>query len=189
MSSLVDFIKNIDFKPAVERLKLETHPVLSADLDSIFSSFSSGEYGACLKRSEVVLDYIWEKLNTGHWQSVSDRWRHAYYCVSYVKACCWVMIDDSSGIGEAIRWCDMGILLGVRPSVWSWKLTVLASSLHKLHRASNTGMTEHVLHLLVLSQLPVFKTYMYSSIFTHFIGGRMRPRNPLFLTESPFWQS
>lgn len=50
--------------------------------------FHSGQRSECLQTSEVVLDYSWEKLNTGLWQDVDKDWRRVYAFGCLLKAVC-----------------------------------------------------------------------------------------------------
>lgn len=63
--------------------------------------------------AKVVLDYSWEKLNTGTWRHVDKEWRrvYSYGCLFKVAALC---RDDPSAdeILQAVRTCDMGLLMG-----------------------------------------------------------------------------
>lgn len=165
MSSNVDEIGAADLTDILSKLQLdlkELCPLLLTDIDMINQSFSSHQFQSCLSRCNIILDYVWERLNTGDWHAVSDIWRFAYYCISYLKASCLSLTchhplpplssdpshatthlysncslsaSDSSlltTVSGAIRSCDMGILLGVKPPYWKWSLTDLASRLHKL---------------------------------------------------------
>lgn len=134
MDTAASLIKQIDFSEAAKQLRSgvkSANPVLLTDIDRIFSLFRACEYESCLKLCDVALDYLWEKLNTGLWQSVEDSWRHIYYCLSYLKASCQYLTDEAS-ISSAVYACDLGILLGVKPLYWRWNLTDLAASLQKL---------------------------------------------------------
>lgn len=63
--------------------------------------------------AQIVLDYSWEKLNTGTWRDVDKEWRrvYSYGCLFKVAAlCCGGPSEDE--LRQAIRTCDMGLLMG-----------------------------------------------------------------------------
>ncbi|KAM7371858.1 hypothetical protein PAMP_009067 [Pampus punctatissimus] len=63
--------------------------------------------------AQIILDISWEKLNTGTWRHVDKEWRrvYSYGCFFKVAALCG---EDPSedDILQAIRTCDMGLLMG-----------------------------------------------------------------------------
>ncbi|CAF2236591.1 unnamed protein product [Rotaria magnacalcarata] len=65
---------------------------------------------------KILLEYSWEKLNTGIWQNVKDAYRYvyAYACYIDVLVDCRILIsnDDNSNYQDIIKKCDLGILLG-----------------------------------------------------------------------------
>uniref|UniRef100_A0A8D2L2J0 JmjC domain-containing protein 5 n=1 Tax=Varanus komodoensis TaxID=61221 RepID=A0A8D2L2J0_VARKO len=66
---------------------------------------------ACLQLGERICDYAWEKLNTGPWREVDKGWRQAYAYGCLVRVLC--LCQGSGGPSvEAVRICDMGLLLG-----------------------------------------------------------------------------
>ncbi|XP_016078214.1 PREDICTED: lysine-specific demethylase 8 isoform X2 [Miniopterus natalensis] len=75
--------------------------------------FYQGRSGECLHTSEAILDYSWEKLNTGLWQDVDKDWRRVYAFGCLLKAMCLCEApgNPSSGVA-ALRVCDMGLLMG-----------------------------------------------------------------------------
>ncbi|KAK5884560.1 hypothetical protein CesoFtcFv8_018367 [Champsocephalus esox] len=63
--------------------------------------------------AKVLLDFSWEKLNTGTWRHVDKEWRrvYSYGCLFKVAALC--RGDPSpEDVLEALRTCDMGLLMG-----------------------------------------------------------------------------
>ncbi|XP_006896696.1 PREDICTED: lysine-specific demethylase 8 [Elephantulus edwardii] len=67
----------------------------------------------CLQTSEVILDYSWEKLNTGPWQDVDKSWRRVYSFGCLLKAVCLCEApEDKTTVPAALRVCDMGLLMG-----------------------------------------------------------------------------
>ncbi|XP_064599314.1 lysine-specific demethylase 8-like [Liolophura sinensis] len=87
-------------------------------LDSFYTG--NGSLTKCYEISKILLDIIWEKLNTGHWKDVDISWRLAYSLVSCIKAlaeCC-VPSDNPSDTEHPVtpemilKTCDMGLLMG-----------------------------------------------------------------------------
>lgn len=103
--------------------------ILRSNLLEITNQFVSGEYASCLKRCDVVIDYLWEKLNTGHWSDIKDLWRHLYYVASVYKAHCQIELEICTE--ACVKTCDMGLLMGMRPDKWRFSLTDLAFQLCK----------------------------------------------------------
>uniref|UniRef100_A0A8C7M8G2 Lysine (K)-specific demethylase 8 n=1 Tax=Oncorhynchus kisutch TaxID=8019 RepID=A0A8C7M8G2_ONCKI len=69
--------------------------------------------GQWRQNTQIILDFSWEKLNTGTWRDVDKEWRclYSYGCLFKVAALC---RDDASSatVQEAIRTCDLGLLMG-----------------------------------------------------------------------------
>ncbi|CAF4933202.1 unnamed protein product, partial [Rotaria sp. Silwood1] len=65
---------------------------------------------------KIVLEYSWEKLNTGIWQNVKDAYRYlyAYACYIDVLVDCKILIENNThdNYQDIIKKCDLGILLG-----------------------------------------------------------------------------
>ncbi|XP_054463752.1 lysine-specific demethylase 8 [Anoplopoma fimbria] len=63
--------------------------------------------------AQILLDFSWEKLNTGTWRHVDKEWRrvYSYGCLFKVAALCG---GDPSAeeVLLAVRTCDMGLLMG-----------------------------------------------------------------------------
>ncbi|XP_073915873.1 bifunctional peptidase and arginyl-hydroxylase JMJD5 isoform X2 [Castor canadensis] len=75
--------------------------------------FYAGQLGECLQASEVILDYTWEKLNTGPWQDVDKDWRRVYTFGCLLKALCLCQAPrEATAVAAALRVCDMGLLMG-----------------------------------------------------------------------------
>nr|XP_054525025.1 bifunctional peptidase and arginyl-hydroxylase JMJD5 isoform X5 [Pan troglodytes] len=75
--------------------------------------FYEGRRDECLQSSEVILDYSWEKLNTGTWQDVDKDWRRVYAIGCLLKALCLCQApEDANTVAAALRVCDMGLLMG-----------------------------------------------------------------------------
>lgn len=63
--------------------------------------------------AQTILDYSWERLNIGTWRDVDKEWRrvYAYGCLFKVAALCCAEPGEAE-VCEAIRTCDMGLLMG-----------------------------------------------------------------------------
>ncbi|XP_044512989.1 bifunctional peptidase and arginyl-hydroxylase JMJD5 isoform X2 [Gracilinanus agilis] len=93
----------LDFSEKIERSVV----VLLYQAKELFYEEKKKE---CLKISEIIRDYSWEKLNTGTWRDVDKEWRRVYSYGCLLKALCMCLKTDD--IAEAIRVCDMGLLMG-----------------------------------------------------------------------------
>ncbi|XP_028914117.1 bifunctional peptidase and arginyl-hydroxylase JMJD5 isoform X2 [Ornithorhynchus anatinus] len=65
----------------------------------------------CLQTSEIIIDYSWEKLNAETWKDVDKEWRQVYSYGCLFKALC-LCGGEGGDVAEAIRICDMGLLMG-----------------------------------------------------------------------------
>lgn len=82
-------------------------------LQRAVSLFYVGHWQECLQASEAVLDYSWEKLNTGPWRDVDKEWRRVYSFGCLLKALCLCQAPQkATAVAEALRVCDMGLLMG-----------------------------------------------------------------------------
>lgn len=63
--------------------------------------------------AQIILDYSWERLNTGTWRDVDKEWRrvYSYGCLFKAAALCQGNPSEED-ILLAIRTCDMGLLMG-----------------------------------------------------------------------------
>ncbi|XP_020560857.2 jmjC domain-containing protein 5 isoform X2 [Oryzias latipes] len=63
--------------------------------------------------AQIILDISWERLNTGTWRHVDKEWRrvYSYGCLFKVAALCRENPSQQE-ILEAVRTCDMGLLMG-----------------------------------------------------------------------------
>lgn len=66
-----------------------------------------------LHQAQVVVDYSWEKLNTGTWRDVDKDWRRVYAYGCLFKAAALCRGDPSAeDVLLAVRTCDMALLMG-----------------------------------------------------------------------------
>uniref|UniRef100_UPI0037E95E39 lysine-specific demethylase 8 n=1 Tax=Semicossyphus pulcher TaxID=241346 RepID=UPI0037E95E39 len=63
--------------------------------------------------AQIIVDYSWEKLNTGTWRQVDKEWRRVYSYGCLFKAAALCREDPSADeVLQAVRTCDMGLLMG-----------------------------------------------------------------------------
>lgn len=104
-STVDDFI--IEFSDTIEPSVLK---VLELARDQLYSR---PDCPASAETAQIVIDYSWEKLNTGTWRDVDKEWRrmYSYGCLFKVLSLC--NGDPSQAkVKEAIKTCDMGLLMG-----------------------------------------------------------------------------
>lgn len=82
-------------------------------LQQALGLFYEGHWQKCLEASEAILDYSWEKLNTGPWRDVDKEWRRVYSFGCLLKTLCLCQAPQkATTVAEALRVCDMGLLMG-----------------------------------------------------------------------------
>lgn len=156
---LIDNLKifyQMDFASIIkDRIDMQT--VGSAMISQMYmatSLLTKNCYTECLDLSEAVIDFIWEKLNQGHWKDVSIDWRHSYTILSALKALSeyamlvvemnekallsehemgkpqtTLMKSLSVDFSQVMKTCDMGLLMGA--PVEDNILSKLSSALQK----------------------------------------------------------
>ncbi|XP_018560601.1 lysine-specific demethylase 8 [Lates calcarifer] len=94
--------------------------------------------------AQIILDFSWEKLNTGTWRHVDKEWRrvYSYGCLFKVAALCRDGPSEDE-ILQAVRTCDMGLLMGA--AIMDNILQVIIGILQNEVRKSSKGddETEH----------------------------------------------
>lgn len=94
--------------------------------------------------AQIILDFSWEKLNTGTWRHVDKEWRrvYSYGCLFKVAALCQDGPSEDE-ILQAVRTCDMGLLMGA--AIMDNILQVIIGILQNEVRKSSKGddETEH----------------------------------------------
>ncbi|XP_051244046.1 lysine-specific demethylase 8 [Dicentrarchus labrax] len=93
--------------------------------------------------AQIILDFSWEKLNTGTWRHVDKEWRrvYSYGCLFKVAALC---REDPSAdqLLQAVRTCDMGLLMGA--AIMENILQVMVRILHgEVKSAEEQDESEH----------------------------------------------
>ncbi|XP_045051313.2 bifunctional peptidase and arginyl-hydroxylase JMJD5 isoform X1 [Desmodus rotundus] len=100
-----------------EELKLDLSEIVDRSvlilLQQATSLYYEGRRSECLQTSEALLDYAWEKLNTGVWQDVHKDWRRVYSFSCLLKTMCLCETPgDAATVAAALKVCDMGLLMG-----------------------------------------------------------------------------
>ncbi|XP_061198206.1 lysine-specific demethylase 8-like [Saccostrea echinata] len=85
-------------------------------LDYCCTAFYNGDYVSASVLCKPVLDYTWEKLNTGYWKDVDINWRYVYTIGSAVLSICKYLTksDDpcEDFFKDLMKTVDTGILMG-----------------------------------------------------------------------------
>ena len=89
-----------------------------SETNELTKSKNSPKYS--YERSEMLLNYVWEKLNTGHWSNVNVAWRQMYSALSVLKVIFTIevlekkssYIDDLNVLKDLLKMCDVGCLMG-----------------------------------------------------------------------------
>ncbi|MEQ2193968.1 Lysine-specific demethylase 8, partial [Xenoophorus captivus] len=85
--------------------------------------------------AQIILDYSWERLNTGTWRHVDKEWRrvYSYGCLFKAAALCRENPSEEE-IRQAIRTCDMGLLMGaaIMGNILQVIVCILQSEIRKL---------------------------------------------------------
>ncbi|XP_058425792.1 bifunctional peptidase and arginyl-hydroxylase JMJD5 isoform X4 [Diceros bicornis minor] len=103
--------------PTKEELKLDLGEKVERSVVMLLQQATDLFYGdrrsECLQISEAVIDYSWEKLNTGAWRDVDKDWRRVYSFGCLLKAVCLCEASgDATTVAAALKVCDMGLLMG-----------------------------------------------------------------------------
>jgi len=67
--------------------------------------------------AQALIDFIWEKLNTGHWSEVDIVWRKLYSIISVIKVLIILDLSDKNDhynliLRDIVKICDIGLLMG-----------------------------------------------------------------------------
>lgn len=76
--------------------------------------YSDAARSSQMVNAQIILDFAWEKLNSGTWRHVDKEWRcvYSYGCLFKVAALC-RDVPSADDVLQAVRTCDMGLLMGV----------------------------------------------------------------------------
>ncbi|XP_022338439.2 lysine-specific demethylase 8-like isoform X1 [Crassostrea virginica] len=91
--------------------------VLLEMLDECCTSFYKRDFVSAKELCKPVLDYTWEKLNTGYWKDVDINWRYVYTIGSAVLSVCKYSTEAKDVTHEDLykdimKTIDTGILMG-----------------------------------------------------------------------------
>lgn len=97
----------LQFNDKVESSVLET---LKRSRHQLYSNTTSASR---MLNAQIILDFSWEKLNTGTWRHVDKEWRrvYSYGCLFKVAALCREE-PSADEVLQALKTCDMGLLMG-----------------------------------------------------------------------------
>ncbi|KAK5855882.1 hypothetical protein PBY51_007518 [Eleginops maclovinus] len=110
--------------------------------------------------AKIILDFSWEKLNTGTWRHVDKEWRrvYSYGCVFKVAALC--RGDPSAeDVLQALRTCDMGLLMGaaILDDILQVIVRILQSEVRKSTREEESELPEVKRIKVECPHVPVIK--------------------------------
>uniref|UniRef100_A0A1A8EUV3 Lysine-specific demethylase 8 n=1 Tax=Nothobranchius korthausae TaxID=1143690 RepID=A0A1A8EUV3_9TELE len=110
--------------------------------------------------AQVVLDISWERLNTGTWRHVDKDWRrlYSYGCLFKVAALCRESPSEHE-ILQAVRTCDMGLLMGaaVMDNILQVFVRILQSEIRKTTKEEETDYVEAKRMKIAVSRVPPIK--------------------------------
>lgn len=98
--------------------------------------YSTLKSSSCVAKAQIIIDYSWEKLNTGTWKDVEKDWRRVYSYGCLFKAVSICQGERSHDkVQQAIKTCDMGLLMGasIMDDVLQRLVQVLKSKVKKEH--------------------------------------------------------
>ena len=94
-----------------------------SEIMTILKADNNEEFSAklCFEKSDILLNFVWEKLNTGNWSMVDITWRKLYSLLSIMKVIFIVRLIYQSKKSyenefdiqkDLIKMCDIGCLMG-----------------------------------------------------------------------------
>ncbi|XP_033643279.1 lysine-specific demethylase 8-like [Asterias rubens] len=134
----------------------DVHSLLQDCAEDVFQS----DLQQSSAKSEDLLNFSWEKLNTGHWKDVNIAWRHVYSYASLLKVMSIYgeLDEDRDGlqaqlVERALEACDMGLLMGA--PILDNILSHLARALQKSFKATSSTDHREVHPKCLLQEAPV----------------------------------
>lgn len=139
----------LQFGDKVESSVLE---MLKRSRQQLYSNATSASQ---MLNAQIILDISWERLNTGTWRHVDKDWRrvYSYGCLFKVAALCQENPSESE-ILQAVRTCDMGLLMGA--AIMDNILQVFVRILHRELRNTFKEEDKSEYAETKVSQLPFF---------------------------------
>uniref|UniRef100_F1L073 JmjC domain-containing protein 5 n=1 Tax=Ascaris suum TaxID=6253 RepID=F1L073_ASCSU len=118
--------------PRLLHLRFEVNElVVGSSLLRIYRECAFATQRCDFERSEklerFLLTLAWEKLNSGHYSQVNDAWRALYSATAACKAC---RLYAQNKLTEALRACDMGLIMG--GDIDGRSLSAFANHIHSL---------------------------------------------------------
>nr|XP_020660492.1 lysine-specific demethylase 8 isoform X3 [Pogona vitticeps] len=127
-------------EPSLASLLQQAAALLYGEGPGGLASFSGPRREACLQLSERICDYSWEKLNVGTWRDVDKAWRRVYSYGCLFRALC--LCRGGGASLEAVRACDMGLLMGasILDNILVRVVRILQQHLSGSPRALSSGL-------------------------------------------------
>uniref|UniRef100_A0A3B4FKH2 Lysine-specific demethylase 8 n=1 Tax=Pundamilia nyererei TaxID=303518 RepID=A0A3B4FKH2_9CICH len=126
-----------------DKVELSVVEMLQRSRKQLYGDITSSSR---LLNAQIILDISWEKLNTGTWRHVDKEWRrvYSYGCLFKVAAlCCESPSEDK--ILEAVRTCDMGLIMGaaIMGDILQVIVRILQSHIRTLSSTKEEDESEH----------------------------------------------
>lgn len=126
-----------------DKVELSVVEMLQRSRKQLYGDITSSSR---LLNAQIILDISWEKLNTGTWRHVDKEWRrvYSYGCLFKVAAlCCESPSEDK--ILEAVRICDMGLIMGaaIMGDILQVIVRILQSHIRTLNSTKEEDESEH----------------------------------------------
>lgn len=107
-SDLLEFLKTLN--------EVKTDAVSLIIIQELIELLKTSDFIKMIHTAQAHLDYVWEKLNTGHWSQVDLIWRQLFSIISVVKILAILHLSSDSNnkdlIKDLVKICDVGLLMG-----------------------------------------------------------------------------
>lgn len=108
ISKVLSVVKSSDAQASLQSL--------ASSVDFITHSIDNKQHNEdkniILDNIDMLCDFCWEKLHTGHWKDVSLEWRLLYSLSCLVKACVLLTLYGNIAASEAMLQCDKALMMG-----------------------------------------------------------------------------
>uniref|UniRef100_A0A3Q3B844 Lysine-specific demethylase 8 n=1 Tax=Kryptolebias marmoratus TaxID=37003 RepID=A0A3Q3B844_KRYMA len=125
-----------------DKVELSVLEMLKRSRQQLYSNTASASRAL---NAQIILDISWERLNTGTWRHVDKDWRrvYSYGCLFKVAALCGEKPSEDE-ILQAVRTCDMGLLVGaaIMDNILQAFVRILQSEMRS--SAEEEDKSEHV---------------------------------------------
>lgn len=152
---LPELIKRILPKDQNELLcYINNRSILESDFDQMLGSctdeFYSCDFKQCVHTANILLDFTWEKLNTGYWKDIDLNWRIVYTVVSLCKGSSEFALAvqsnnrSTSCQKEIMKTLDMGLLMGapIRDNILA-RISIEIQRYYRMIKKSNSSEEQH----------------------------------------------